>query len=162
MYFYGRNNTPKMIKYFLFFGLIFSSSCAFAQQISTQNSEKDTTSALRGTLVWQVDENTKTLEEAFVKHNANTPISGYRIQLYSGSRKGAFDLKKDVLKKLPDLQTTVVYEAPDFKLQAGNYRSKLEAEKAMQHIWPVFKSAFVVQTSIDFPPLLIDQKTVDN
>ena len=99
------------------------------------------------------DEDILLLIESFKKENTGKQISGYKIQLYSGSRKGAFDLKLDFMKKVPETTATVVYESPDFKLQVGDYRTKLEAERAMAVIWPQYKSAFVVKTMIDLPKL---------
>lgn len=95
------------------------------------------------------------LLQDYKKEQEGKQISGYRIQLYSGSRKGAFDLKADFLKKVPETPINVIYESPDFKVQVGNYRTKLEAEKEMEIIWPQYKSAFVVKTLIDLPQLFV-------
>lgn len=95
------------------------------------------------------------LVKRYKKEQEGKQISGYRIQLYSGSRKGAFDLKADFLKKMPSTPINVVYESPDFKVQVGDYRTKLEAEREMEIIWPQYKSAFVVKTLIDLPKLFV-------
>jgi hypothetical protein len=95
------------------------------------------------------------LVKRYKKEQEGKQISGYRIQLYSGSRKGAFDLKADFLKRMPSIPISVVYESPDFKVQVGDYRTKLEAEREMEIIWPQYKSAFVVKTLIDLPKLFV-------
>lgn len=119
-------------------------------------SEADSTA--RGTMKVNSDFRLAELQERYKKENEGKQISGYRIQLYSGSRKGAFDLKANFIGQFPEDVCNVVYEAPDFKVQVGNYRTQLEAEHAMQEIWPIFKSAFVVETSIDLPALPIEKK----
>jgi hypothetical protein len=114
-------------------------------------------STRRGSLTVKADYRIAELQERYKKQNEGKQIMGYRMQLYSGNRKGAFALKADFIRQF-DLPCTVVYEAPDFKVQVGNFRTQLEAEKAMQEVWPVFKSAFVLRTKIDLPKLTIEEE----
>lgn len=118
-------------------------------------------STKRGSLNIKADYRIAQLMERYKKQNEGKQINGYRIQLYSGDRKGAFELKAEFIKQF-SLPCNVVYEAPDFKVQIGNFRTQLEAEKAMQDVWPVFKSAFVVRTKIDLPKLAIEKEEGEN
>lgn len=95
----------------------------------------------------------------YKKMNEGKPIAGYRVQLYSGDRTGAFDSKANFIKAFPHLPCFVVYESPDFKVQIGNYRSLMEAECGLQEIRPVFKAAFVVPAAIDLPDLPLYKET---
>lgn len=123
--------------------------------LGQQTEQPDSTK--RGSVSVNADYRIKQLMERYKKQNEGRQITGYRIQLYSGDRKGAFQLKSDFIKEF-SLPCNVVYEAPDFKVQVGNFRTQLEAEEAMQDVWPVFKSAFVVRTKIDLPKLAIDEE----
>ena len=85
-------------------------------------------------------------------------IEGYRVQLYSGNRKDAQEMRKKALQSFPEITTEITYDAPDFKTQMGNFRSELEAEKYLQNIRSVFSGAFVVKSKINLPELSIDSK----
>jgi hypothetical protein len=126
---------------------------------SQETVEPDSTK--RGSLNIKADYRIAQLMNRYKKQNEGKQINGYRIQLYSGDRKGAFELKADFIQQF-DLPCNVVYEAPDFKVQVGNFRTQLEAEKEMQAVWPVFKSAFVVRTKIDLPKLAIESDKEGN
>jgi hypothetical protein len=146
-----------MLRNTLIFAIIFGSFTIEAQEETTFYAE-ETDSIIRGSVVINAGYEITNLLNQYEKENEGKQIQGYRIQLFSGNKKGAFDLKADFMRKIPETPITVVYEAPDFKSQAGNYRSKLEAEKALETIWPQYKSAFIVKTKIDLPTLLIDQE----
>lgn len=103
------------------------------------------------------DYSLSTLTKAYKKSNEGQTIGGYRIQIFSGARQPAFDLKAEVLRQLRDIECNVVYESPDYKVQLGNYRTKLEAEKALLEYWPIYKGAFYVKTQI-YPPKLALEK----
>ncbi len=141
-----------MIKYCLLAIFFLNTPYLFGQETEP----KDT--VIRGSMQIKADYRIDQLMERYKKQNEGKQISGYRIQLFSGDRKGAFDLKANFIRQIDSIPCNVVYEAPDFKVQVGNYRTQLEAEKDMQFIWPIFKSAFVVRTLIDLPKLSIEAK----
>jgi len=157
LYFYGRKITLKMLRTTLIFSILLSAFTTEAQEERSFYAE-ETDSIMRGSVVINSGNEINELLKQYEKENEGKQIQGYRIQLFSGNKKGAFDLKADFMKKIPETPITVVYEAPDFKTQAGNYRTKLEAEKALETIWPLYKSAFIVKTKIDLPKLAIEQE----
>ena len=133
LYFYGRKITSKMLRTILIFAIIFT--CFSVEgQTKTSFNEELSDSIVKGSVVIQGEEGIINLLNRYETENKGKQIQGYRIQLYSGNKKGAFDLKADFLKKIPETPITVVYEAPDFKSQVGNFRTKLEAEKALEAI----------------------------
>lgn len=85
------------------------------------------------------------------------PISGFRIQLYSGTRNQANAIRKQGISNFPETSCILKYETPDYKVQMGNYRTELEAEKDLQHIRVAFQGAFIVNSKIELPPLSIDK-----
>lgn len=142
---------------FIAFTFILVGCFAHAQSSGSDTIIAPTDSATAGLLVIHADERIDKLMTRYKKENEGTKIDGYRVQLFSGNRKGAFDHRAKFMRKLSGYEVTVIYDSPNFKTQAGNFRTRLEAEKALEEIWPIYKSAFVVKTKIDLPTLPIEQ-----
>ncbi|SDS03630.1 Sporulation related domain-containing protein [Mucilaginibacter mallensis] len=88
------------------------------------------------------------------KNIAPASSDGYRIQIFSGSdRQAAYDAQAKLKAKYPDLATYLSYRAPNFKVRVGDYRSRLEAEKVMQDLKPLFGGLFITQEKINLPKL---------
>lgn len=68
----------------------------------------------------------------------------YKIQLYSGNLKDAEKVKKDFDKAF-DLSSTIKYETPNYKVWIGNFRNRLEADRALVKIEEVFNTAFIIK-----------------
>ena len=76
--------------------------------------------------------------------------NGYRVQLYNGSvRADAYAAQAKFQAKYPDIRTYITYSEPDFKVVAGDYRTKLEAEKLKQQLQPLFNGLFIVAEKIN-------------
>lgn len=69
---------------------------------------------------------------------------GYRIQLYNGFEVEAKKVKEKFKIDFPDIKTYVVYRQPEWKIQVGTYKTKLEADRALLEIKKDFLSAIVV------------------
>ena len=72
-------------------------------------------------------------------------IEGYCVQLYSGNDRGkAQSLKYKFMKKFPEI-TSVTYERinPNWKVRAGKFRTKLEAEKLKSIISEEFPGCYI-------------------
>ena len=84
---------------------------------------------------------------------------GYRVQFYSGpNRKEAFNAQNRLLQMHPELRTYINYKEPNFKVKAGDFRSRLEAAKLIQDLKGVFSSMFILSEKIN-PPKLADPNT---
>lgn len=81
----------------------------------------------------------------------NPKISGFRIQLFCGNRSSSYLIKQKFLDIFKEEGAYVTYETPCFKVQVGNYRTKLEAEKKITEVKKYFNTAFIVQREI-IPP----------
>ncbi|GIV33769.1 MAG: hypothetical protein KatS3mg031_1304 [Chitinophagales bacterium] len=87
-------------------------------------------------------------------HQQKQTIPGYRIQIIaSPNRKTVFDTKSEFVQMFPDMKTFVVFQAPNFKLRAGNYRNRLDAYRDLQKIGARFKGAFIVRDEIKLTEL---------
>ena len=75
---------------------------------------------------------------------------GYRVQIYSGSdRKAAYDAQAKFQGRYPEQRTYITYSEPYFKVHAGDYRTRLEAEKIMQQLKGNFTSLFIISEKIN-------------
>jgi len=67
----------------------------------------------------------------------------YKIQLYSGSREGAERIQRAYRLKIGADKSQIVYETPNYKVWVGNYRNRLEADRALPNVKKEFPSAFI-------------------
>ena len=66
----------------------------------------------------------------------------YRIQLYNGSNAQDQKVIRKAEAAFPQWQIDLKWETPDFKVWIGNYRSKLETDRALKEIKKEFVGAF--------------------
>lgn len=66
----------------------------------------------------------------------------YKIQIYSGNRDGAKKARKKFNKKFEEIDANLEYETPNYKIWVGNFRSRLEADRALIRVKKEFKDAF--------------------
>lgn len=133
------------IKHFFTVASLVFSICALAQ--------KDTTLTPVAYAEFTEDFRITDLIERYSNTHKGKPIDGFRIQLYSGDRSTAKQIRKEGISKFPEVACILDYEAPDYKVQIGNYRTELEAEKMLQHVRKEFQGAFIAKSKIDLPPL---------
>lgn len=79
-------------------------------------------------------------KRAYNKQNG----SGYRIQLYYGLERRARSLRNRFRVEYPDIYTKLTYEEPNWKIQVGNYKARLHADRALNKIREKFSGAIVV------------------
>lgn len=74
---------------------------------------------------------------------------GFKIQIYYGSEKECYEAKDEFVEKFPEIPTSIVFSTPQWKLQVGKYRTRLEADKAMLGIKDEYPAAIVLSTDIE-------------
>ncbi len=109
------------------------------------------------------NENTKTIKDARIdilvkKQGAAIPpatvpqITGFRIQLFFDIDKKAVDEARDKFSgKFPKIDTYVIYNAPNYFLKVGNFRTQMEAEKIKKAIDLDFPTNYIVKELINLP-----------
>ena len=81
-------------------------------------------------------------------------IPGYRLQVYFGTQRSrANELRASFNSRFPEINATVSYNQPNFKVRAGDFRTRLEAQKYLAEVEKTFPGAFVVPDEIRLPPL---------
>jgi hypothetical protein len=78
--------------------------------------------------------------------------SGFRVQIYFGSnRQSAYNAQAKFLDEYPGMPTYVSYIEPNFKVQVGDFRTRLEAQKLQSDLSSMFSSIFIIPTKINPP-----------
>ena len=72
-------------------------------------------------------------------------IDRYKIQLYYGSVTGANDVHSKYKSRYTEWEPKIVYESPNYKVWVGNFRNRLEADRALIQIQKLFPNAFVMK-----------------
>jgi hypothetical protein len=91
-------------------------------------------------------------------HEKHPEIPGYRIEIYSSSgansKLKARSNRMQFIQQYDSIPAYVVWEYPNFEVRVGDFRTKLEAERALQDIIPSFPFAFITKDDIALPPLV--------
>lgn len=80
---------------------------------------------------------------------ANGLVDGFTIQLYSGiQRDEALNVKKQIATAMPSLDADLQYVQPNFRVRAGKYFSRFEAQKDYMAVKKLFPNAVVIPERI--------------
>jgi hypothetical protein len=78
-------------------------------------------------------------------------MDGFRIQLFSGvERNNANALKTKFLKQFPNYPIYLIYQQPYFKLRAGDFRNKLEAQWLFNQLQQEYGEVLIVPDKINY------------
>ena len=76
-------------------------------------------------------------------------VNAFTIQIYSGSsgsaRSEAQKTKAQVTTLFPDWSNSIEYEQPNYKIRVGNFRTRLEADRALIDVKKSYANAFILQ-----------------
>ena len=67
----------------------------------------------------------------------------YKIQVFQGQRSGAEEAKSKFTSLYNEWPISMEYETPNYKIWIGNFRSRLEADKALIKIKKDYPNAFI-------------------
>ena len=92
-------------------------------------------------------------------YRIDSSFNGYRIHVFmeigNEALQHAEEVKKQFEKAFPDIPIYLTYAEPYFRLRAGNFRNRVEAEKCLRRIKPRFKEAFVTADMIYRPKVTL-------
>lgn len=98
-------------------------------------------------------------EGAITPPAINPQIDGFRIQLFFDSEREAInDARGTFIAKYPRIDTYTTYNAPNFFLRAGDFRTRMEAEKVKEELSGLFPTSFIVEEKVNLPRLERDKK----
>jgi len=79
------------------------------------------------------------------KRNFNKEFGyGFRIQLYNGFETEAKKTEAKFKIDFPEITTYLLYRQPEWKIQVGYYKTKLEADRALLDLKRKYGSAIVI------------------
>ena len=92
------------------------------------------------------DNDNKQIKELIAKKRAYNGRYGFgfRIQLYNGNEKRAKNIRTRFRSLFPEVSTKLKYDAPEWKIQVGNYKTRLEADKAVMTFSKKFSGIIVI------------------
>ena len=103
---------------------------------------------LQGQISIQADER---IEQQIAK-KASKQMNGYRLQICFDSDKSIIDEARNrFISIYPKMDTYVTFEAPNFNLMVGDFRTILEAEKIQEEISGQFTIVIIHKTLIHLP-----------
>ena len=95
--------------------------------------------------------------ESQTLHNSGKMFYGFRIRLYYGNSRTARGESASCENRFrtlfPEIPCERTYTNPNFKVTAGNFRTRTEAEKALRVIKGVFSGATIVKERFRYPSL---------
>lgn len=122
----------------LFFSILFLSSYFISAQTE------------QGIVRIKADKEISDLLKKKIEYNkTKETYKGYKIQLFYGSEKGASEEMNKFKSLFPDIPVKLLFSSPDWKVQAGNYHTKLDADRDLKEIKLDFPSAIVLQSEIE-------------
>lgn len=88
-------------------------------------------------------------------YSADNTIKGFRIQIFMDSGNDAINhaniIMKEFKQKHPNIPIYLIFSQPYYRLRVGNYRNRLEAEKAFLQLSKIYKNAFITAERIELP-----------
>ena len=117
----------------LLLALIF---CSTAIKISAQNSN----------LTLNQDPKFEQLLSEKRKSNPNLSYNDrYKIQIFNGVSETAKKTLSEFRQEFKDLDGTIIFNTPNYKVWVGNFRTRMEAERNLIDIKKRYKNVFLIK-----------------
>lgn len=79
---------------------------------------------------------------------------GYRVQFFISSNRNEIYAKQAEFNQMhPDFRTYIIYQEPNYKIKAGDFRTRLEAQKLMYELRSQFPTLFLISEKINLSKL---------
>lgn len=143
----------------LFVTSLFTCQFLFAQVAFSEKNQEGTTqpAILQNLHVNQDPRLDKMLNWHIVKNAKMDGMEGFRVEIFFSADLDALEQAKnkkvEFLSKYSDDLVHIKYDAPNFKVRVGDFRTKNEALKLKKSIERYYPMAFIVPDKIKFPML---------
>lgn len=84
------------------------------------------------------------------KRKINTSLTvndSYKIQIFTGSSENAKKTLSEFRTEFNDIDATIVFNTPNYKVWVGNFRTRIEAEKTLLDINNRYKNVLLIKPS---------------
>ncbi len=85
------------------------------------------------------------LERKMSQNNQFSLYTNFSVQLKNGLKEEVETMYKDFTSRYADIDATIIYANPKFKLVVGNFKNKIEAEHLLKKIVHKYPEAFIVK-----------------
>ena len=145
------------MKQIFFFSILFSFSCAYAQTVDTASKRISDTS---NSVIIHKDPRLDLLVKKQAQVNESTTreskrtAKGFRLMIIStNNRDEALAAKTKIYTYFPDLKPYLYYQSPYFRLKAGNFVDRKDAEAYRKRVNSYFpKGVFIMPDVIEVKP----------
>ncbi len=76
-----------------------------------------------------------------------TTTDKYKIQIFYGDGNNARKVLNEFKKNYRELDATIIFSSPNYKVQVGNFKSKIDADRNRLEIIKKYPDALVVRTT---------------
>lgn len=84
-----------------------------------------------------------------LKKDINKSKKNYKIQIFNGSHSGALKAQSDFKKSFTEWSIDFEYETPNYKIWVGDFKTRLEADRALIKVKKKFANAFIFKPKKD-------------
>jgi hypothetical protein len=152
---------PNFIRLFTFFIIIIYASSVNGQQSKRPGVITAITSQKPGEGRVEINQDKKIddlLRKYIDLNSQKTTITGYSICIFSQSKQSvartkATQTRANFISNFPGIDATMRYEAPDWRVFVGNFRSRTDAFRLKKQIESMFPNAYIVETQIELSKL---------
>jgi hypothetical protein len=80
------------------------------------------------------------------KVNASINVSDrWKIQVFTGNNETSKKVLSDFRKEFKQVDATIIFQTPNYKVWAGNFRTRVEAERLLREIKLKYPDAFLIK-----------------
>ena len=69
----------------------------------------------------------------------------YKIQVFNGDSESSKRVLSEVRREFTDLDATIVFSTPAYKVWVGNFKSRIEAERNLQKLSQRYPTALLIR-----------------
>ena len=84
------------------------------------------------------------------KRKINTSLTvndSYKIQIYTGGSENAKKTLAEFKQEFKDIDATIVFNTPNYKVWIGNFKTRIEAERTFADIKNRYKNVLLIKPS---------------
>lgn len=142
----------KAFVYIMFFSLLVIP--VFSQQFYQRSTGEDYIQPREGRVQVFQDGRIDLLVARHIEENKKgTGVPGFRVRIFSQSghnaRQNANQVRAEFLRRYPDMEGYLTYDAPNFKVYVGDFRTRSEAIRFHKRVSRDFPNAFIVIDQIN-------------
>jgi hypothetical protein len=88
-------------------------------------------------------------------------LDGFRVQIFFSNDRDLIDKKRELFTRdFPDIETYIEYDAPNYGIKVGNYRTELQAEQMRTQASHLFPSSIIQKSKIELPKLPVKKEEI--